>query len=275
MHPLLRPCLAGPLFKAGRVVKDSSSISLFVVASLCLITSLLGYLVDTGISRSIFVSTIRAFFQLLFLGKILEFIFLANHSFLNALIAGFMTFFAVYTIYSRLPSKNRFTFFSLVPCLCLTAWPTSILLIYFTSKDDYSNAAIFIPLLGMILGNTLNGISLGVQRTQIEMKDKRDYIITYLGMGASWIEATKPVFISSLQTAITPILNNMLVVGIVGLPGLMTGQILAGQDPGPSAKYQFLILGSIFLTLFWGSLLGILLQIRWFFPEKLYFREAS
>jgi putative ABC transport system permease protein len=99
-----------------------------------------------------------------------------------------------------------------------------------------------IPLLGMILGNTLNGISLGLDRLGGELAARRGQVETLLALGATRWEAARQPVQQAVRTGMIPIINSMMVVGIVSLPGMMTGQILAGASPLEAVKYQIVIM---------------------------------
>ena len=94
----------------------------------------------------------------------------------------------------------------------------------------------------MILGNTLNGISLGLDRLGEELAAKRDQVETLLALGATRWEAARGPIQQAVRTGMIPIINSMMVVGLVSLPGMMTGQILAGSPPLEAVKYQILIM---------------------------------
>ena len=99
-----------------------------------------------------------------------------------------------------------------------------------------------IPLLGMILGNTMSGISLGLQSITTGLVSQRAGVEAQLMLGATRYEAMLPAIRRALRSALMPIINSMSVLGIVSLPGMMTGQILGGVLPGDAAKYQILIM---------------------------------
>src|SRR3569623_2692060 len=99
-----------------------------------------------------------------------------------------------------------------------------------------------IPLLGMILGNTLNGISLGLDRLGGELSGRRAPVEALLALGATRWEAARGPIRQAVRTGLIPTINAMMVVGIVSLPGMMTGQILAGADPVEAVKYQIVMM---------------------------------
>lgn len=98
-----------------------------------------------------------------------------------------------------------------------------------------------IPLLGMLLGNACSSVSVGLTSILREFAQGRDGIELLLSLGATRMEATRDVVYTSLRLAMTPLINTMNVVGIVSIPGMMTGQILGGSDPAVAARYQIII----------------------------------
>jgi putative ABC transport system permease protein len=110
-----------------------------------------------------------------------------------------------------------------------------------------------IPLLGMVLGNTLNGISLGLDRFMEGLNSQRDQVETLLAMGATRWEAAHRQVREALRVGMIPTINSMSVMGLVSLPGMMTGQILAGANPIDAVRYQIVIMFMIAA----GTALGI------------------
>lgn len=99
-----------------------------------------------------------------------------------------------------------------------------------------------LPLFGMVLGNTMTGVSLGLDTLHTALtKGKRD-VEAQLLLGRSRWEATRPATRQALRSGFTPIINAMAATGVVSLPGMMTGQILSGVDPQEAVKYQLLIM---------------------------------
>jgi putative ABC transport system permease protein len=99
-----------------------------------------------------------------------------------------------------------------------------------------------LPILGMVLGNVLTSVSLALQVLGDGVVSERAAIDARLAQGASRFTAFNPLLRRSLSTAATPLLNAMAVAGIVTLPDMMAGQLLAGADPVEAAKYQIMIL---------------------------------
>jgi UDP-glucose/iron transport system permease protein len=115
-----------------------------------------------------------------------------------------------------------------------------------------------IPLGGIILGNAMTAGSLAAQRFHDDLRDRRERIEAALALGASPAQATREPLRRAFQAALTPTLNAMLIVGIVKLPGVMTGQMLGGSAPLEAAKYQIVIM----FTLAFGDGMTALAVLR-------------
>jgi putative ABC transport system permease protein len=122
----------------------------------------------------------------------------------------------------------------------------------------------WLPFVGIVLGNSLSALTLGVERFRAEVGLQREWLEARLLAGALPHEAARPALRVALRSALTPILNALTAAGVVSLPGAMTGQILAGQDPWEAAQVQFLILGVICLACAFGTRVLLLLWVRRF-----------
>ena len=116
-----------------------------------------------------------------------------------------------------------------------------------------------IPILGMILGNTLTGVSLGVERMTQELTARRDRVESALALGATRWEAAQASAREAVRAGMIPTLNQMAVVGVVSLPGMMTGQVLAGQSPLQAVRYQIVIMFLIAASSALGTVGAVLL----------------
>jgi len=108
--------------------------------------------------------------------------------------------------------------------------------------DPWYAPRYILPVLGMMLGNTMSGIALSMETLTTTAKREQNAIEAHLAMGADRFEALRNAHRHSLKTGMMPIINSMAASGIVSLPGMMTGQILSGVDPVEATKYQLLIM---------------------------------
>ncbi len=117
---------------------------------------------------------------------------------------------------------------------------TLFALILLLQADPWYTPRYAVPLLGMLLGNTMNGVGLALDRLGTGAFQRRREIEGALLLGSDWREAAHPLQRESLRGGMVPMLNALASAGIVSLPGMMTGQILAGADPMEAVKYQVL-----------------------------------
>ena len=151
----------------------------------------------------------------------------------------------------------------------MSSWlVTGVALFGILGVEPWYSPQYAIPLLGMMLGNTLNGISLGLDRFGSDLVGQRDQVETLLALGATRWEAAGPQVRQAVRTGMIPILNAMMVVGLVSLPGMMTGQILAGIDPIEAVKYQIIIMFMIASATALGTVSVVLLSYLRLFDHR-------
>jgi len=131
-----------------------------------------------------------------------------------------------------------------------------------------------IPILGMILGNTLTGVSLGIERMTEELTARRDRVEMALALGGTRWEAAQGAAREAVRAGMIPTLNQMTVVGVVSLPGMMTGQVLAGQSPLQAVRYQIVIMFLIAASSALGTVGAVLLTYRRLFSPEHRFLAA-
>ncbi|MGI4857871.1 MAG: ABC transporter permease [Janthinobacterium lividum] len=132
-----------------------------------------------------------------------------------------------------------------------------------------------IPILGMILGNTLTGVSLGMERMTEELVANRGTVEMALALGATRWEAAQEPARRAVRAGMIPTLNQMSVVGLVSLPGMMTGQVLAGESPLQAVRYQIVIMFFIAASSALGTVGAVLLTYRRLFAPEHRFLPAK
>ena len=125
-----------------------------------------------------------------------------------------------------------------------------------------------IPLLGMLLGNTMNGIALGLDRLTQTAWQQRQVIEGRLLLGQDWCEAIEDIRRDAIRSGMIPTINGMAIAGLVSLPGMMTGQILSGTPPFEAVKYQILIMFLIAAGTGFGTMVAVWLGARRLFDER-------
>lgn len=213
------------------------------------------------INREMLISLIRMGLQLTMVGFYLKYIFSWNSPIVNCLYLIVMIVIA--SIHSISSSKLKLKYF-LLPILLSVGLPQIIVIFIFNylvgGIGRVFDANLIIPIGGMLLGNCLNGNIIAINSFyQGIIDDEKRYNYT-LTLGASHFQAIMPYLRKSMLLAIKPSLASMATTGLVTLPGMMTGQILAGALPVTAVKYQAAILISILTAKYFSTLLSLLLS---------------
>ncbi|MEZ5993928.1 MAG: ABC transporter permease [Planctomycetota bacterium] len=215
-----------------------------LIASAALMLLLMGTALAFGINmiKEGAIATARATVQLLVVGMILGWIFAREHWWAICLILGAMTCIAGFTAGRKINKVLKRT--GPVITLVLAA-VTGLTLIYVTQLGvgvRGFDAQYFIPLGGIILGNAMTAAVLATTRFAEDLKEQHDKVEAALALGASPAQATSGLTRKAFTAAVTPVINAMMIVGIVKLPGVMTGTLLGGVEPLIAAKYQLVVM---------------------------------
>jgi len=195
-----------------------------------------------GLTASLALATLRVVVQLLLIGFVLEWLFTQDNPLLILTISLIMTAVAGISAVNR--TKHRFVgiyWNSLLSVLVSAALVTGLAMGGIVQVEPWYDPQYLIPLLGMVLGNTLTGISLGLDHFMERLTSQRHQIETLLTLGATRWEAAHEQVRNALRVGMIPTINSMMVMGLVSLPGMMTGQILAGANPIDAVRYQIVI----------------------------------
>jgi len=194
--------------------------------------------------KEIIVSALRMTFQLVLMGYVLVYILEFNSLLLSACTLFLMELYAVKNIYSRVkveinPRLRRVIVFSMFTG---TVTPLLYFLLAVINISPWYEARYFIPIAGMFIGNSMTGVSLGVKTLSESITIQKDIVEAALMLGARPKDAVRMFSDRAFDSAILPTLNSMIGMGIVFLPGMMTGQILSGASPITAIKYQIAIM---------------------------------
>lgn len=216
---------------------------LTIAAGLVVLAGLVSLVLRLGLESRLAIASVRTVVQLFLLGLILRFVFDPSAHWLLAIVVTVMLLMASREAVRR--SESRFRGLTLLALISLTlsAMFTTVMVTgVIVGVDPWYEPRYMIPLLGMILGNGLTGVSLCVDSLLTTLREKRGHIETDLALGATRWEAARGPLRDAVRRGLIPIINSMSVVGIVAIPGMMTGQILAGADPAEAAKYQIVVM---------------------------------
>lgn len=248
-----------------------SPLDLGVAALLVLLLAFLTARRRLGIARQLIISAVRMTVQLLLIGLVLRTLF--SHVALGwvALIGTVMLLIAAREVMAR--QNRRFTgwwgFGVGAGSMFISSFAITILtLVVIVGPDPWYTPRYAVPLLGMLLGNTMNGISLALDRLTESAWEQRRTIEQRLILGQKPPEAMETIFRQSMRTALTPIINSMAAAGIVSLPGMMTGQILAGNLPLDAVRYQILIMFMVSAGTGFGTLAAVWMTSHRLFDDR-------
>ena len=232
---------------------------LALVAMLVLVAVALSRWQRLGLERGFLVGAARAIVQLVAVGYVLVYLFEATRWWLVLLALAVMLVAATSTATRRRRGQTtvageRRSLWGISGTAMLLS--SGLTLAYVTQVvlhvQPWYEPRYLIPLFGMIVGNAMNGAALAAERLASEMESRRGEVEAYLALGASPARAAAEPVRRALIAALIPSVNGLMTVGLVQLPGMMTGQILAGQSPLLAVRYQvvvvFMLAGATAMT---------------------------
>jgi putative ABC transport system permease protein len=223
-----------------------SNTQLALAAMLILINLVLSIVLKLRLEKQLGIASIRMTVQLLLIGYVLKWIFTLQSAWLVLLVTLIMTLLSGQSAVDRTKRRyagmfwNSFVSMFASSALMIGAIVTSIIRV-----EPWYSPQYVIPMLGMILGNALTGTSLALDRFTEDLTVRRDQIESLLALGATRWEAAQQTIQEAVRTGMIPTINQMMIMGTVSLPGMMTGQIIAGADPNDAVRYQIVLIFAI------------------------------
>lgn len=240
-----------------------SYVSMIYIGLLMLVPLAVVSFLKLGITKNLFVSVVRMAVQLVLIGFFLEYLFRFNHWAINILWFMVMISAAVLSIIKS--SKLKITYF-ILPIFLSMLISNFIVILYFNKlivQLDYVFEAKFIIAIGgMVLGNSLRANVVGIGDFYKALRKDENLYFYKLSLGATKYEALLPFAKRSFIAALNPTIATMATMGVVSLPGMMTGQILGGSVPLVAIKYQIAIMVAILASTVLSILLSLLLTVR-------------
>lgn len=253
---------------------DISICSMLLAFLLLVVPVVLSRVYGLGLIKTLFISAARMTVQLVLIGLFLKYLFLWNNAFVNLLWLMVMILVAVFSAIRGSSMKPGRV---LVPVFISFAIATFAVIFYinvFVIRLEYVfDARYLIVLGGMLLGNSLRGNIVGIDTFYKNLKKDTKKYRYVLSLGASKNEAVRPYTKESVRLALKPTLASMATIGIVALPGMMTGVILGGASPEVAIKYQMLIMVCIVVSTVISVFLTILMTSRVCFTKYGTLRE--
>jgi putative ABC transport system permease protein len=236
---------------------------LAVAAALVAANGAISFAYQLRLEKSLAIASLRMIVQLALVALVLKFIFAQTSPLWSMLFAGVMATAAGAEIVMR--QERRFQDWR---ALVLSSSPaflsgllTTLIAVAVIQPNPWYAPRILLPILGMLVGNAMSGVALVLDTLTSAANRERNVIEARLALGATRFAAFGSIMRRGLRIGLMPILNAMAAAGIVSLPGMMTGQILAGIDPVEAAKYQilimFLIAGATAIAVLAGALAAV------------------
>ncbi len=209
-----------------------------------------------GLATTLAIATLRTVLQLLFVGSILTVIFASNQPLIILALLVAMTTIAAIVARSRidqdLPRLLKWVWLAIFTSGLVIMLYVSLLVI---QLDPWYDPRYLIPLTGIVLGNAMTAASIAGERLVSALRNNRTEIETHLSLGATPTQAIAAYRQAAIKAGLIPTINAMMVVGLVTLPGIITGQLLGGADPLVAAVYQILIMFMLALATLIASLI--------------------
>ncbi len=249
-------------------VTDIDYLSLILGYIILIIPFYILWYYKTGLLKDAFFAFIRMTIQLLLVGFYLEFIFDLNNSFLNLSWVLIMTILATYTVINRSELKMQFFFIPIFIAIIMSVLVIDAYFLGFIIRlNNIFEARYLIPITGMLLGNSIKTIIIALNTYYKQLKKEKELYRWYLANGATKQEALVPFKKEAFKSAFNPVIANVAIVGLISLPGMMTGQILGGSSPAVAVKYQIMLM----IMVFSSSIFSVFLSI--YFADKKVFDE--
>lgn len=238
--------------------------TIFVVAVLLIIG-----VMRLGLAKQYAIGALRTYVQVLALGYVLSWIFNLDSGLIILAILVGMTGAAALTSAKRVSGVPG----TLVPVIFGVLFVV-MLVITFTvtglvvQVEPWYKPQYVIPIAGMVLGNSMSGMAIALERLFRDMELRRDEINGLVALGATPREAADSSIRAALRAGLIPGINSLSAAGIVFIPGMMSGQILAGASPLQAAPYQIIVLVMISCADIIGSTVAILITFKRNFDER-------
>ncbi len=246
-------------------------LDLSIAALLVLALAGISWRLRLGIERQLLVAAIRSVLQLALLGLILKTLFAQSNPVTIGALTLFMLGMAGYEVMARQQRRFGGVWGMGIGTLSMfiSSFSITLLALHLVVRvDPWYTPQYLIPLLGMLLGNTMSGMAIALDNLTHGAWQQRGAIEARLTLGSDWDQAIAEIRRNALRSGLIPIINAMATAGVVSLPGMMTGQILAGSPPLEAAKYQIMILLLIAVGTGLGAIVAVWIGSYRLFDER-------
>jgi putative ABC transport system permease protein len=249
-------------------VTDISYLSLLLGYTFLIIPIYLIWHYKIGLLKETVIAILRMTVQLLLVGFYLEYMFAVDNVLLNIAWFILMTFIATYTIIKRSSLSIKMFFIPIfISGIFSLAVTDAFFLGLIIKLENIFDTRYFIPITGMLLGNTIRTIITALNSYYGGIVKDKNLYRWNLANGATDFEAKQPFMKHALNLAFNPLIATTAIVGLISLPGMMTGQILGGSNPNLAIKYQIMIMITIFASGVISVILTMFVSDRFVFDK--------
>lgn len=244
---------------------EISNLSLILSTLLLFIAIFIDYKEQLGLGKAILIAGVRVVIQLFIIGYVLGFVFQIDNDLLTLVMVLFIVFNASYNAHktsSGIPDSFKV---SAVSITVGTAIALGILVL--TGAIDWTPSQI-VPITGMIASNAMTTIGVVYKTLTTQFKDRRQQVLEKLALGANPKQASQSILRDSIQTGMSPSIERTKTVGLVSLPGMMSGLMFAGVDPTAAIRYQIVVMFMLISVTAISSFIASYMVYRSFYNEQ-------
>lgn len=196
-----------------------------------------------GLAKRLAWGTVRTFAQLFLMGYALKIIFGIESSLLVIMVFSLMIAFSARIVTKQVDERSVPYGMPVYASVFVTYMAVTVVVTgVIVGVDPWWKPQYFLPMGGMVVGNSMNALALSLERLFSGLRDKRDEVEMRLSLGANSWEASHEVVTTAVKAGMIPSINSMMGVGFVFIPGMMSGQIVAGADPVMAVRYQIVVM---------------------------------
>ena len=239
-----------------------NNLSLFFSAMLVVVALIISTKEKLGFTKDIIISVIRAVIQLVAVGYLLKYVFQVNNLILTLIMVLVIVSNAAFNAKKRSQQLQKGFFIAIG---CSTGITIGILI--FSGSIKFIPSQI-IPISGMIASNSMVAIGLCYRNLDTLFQNQRQAVMEKLALGATIKLASLPIIQQSVKTGMAPTIDSAKTVGIVSLPGMMSGLIFAGVDPVHAIKYQIMVTFMLLSATSIGSVIATYLAYKGYYNQQ-------
>lgn len=251
-------------------------VELGLATGFILVAGGIAFALGLGVTRRLWIATARTYLQLLALGLVLGWVFDIRTPWLVLGIVALMLTVAATTVARRAPDAPAGTFWRAFASMALTALSITFAVTgLVVHVEPWYLPRYVIPIAGMVIGNSMSGMALTLERVFSDLDARESELLALTALGATPWEAARDSVRAAMRAGMIPGINTLSAAGIVFIPGMMAGQVLAGADPMVAAPYQIVVMLMIATADILGSTTAVLLTYRRrFTAEGVYLEKA-